>query len=127
MLIPTRVLVIDDEPDVLETLKSVLESRGFVVDTATKEEQISNCIGEFKPNVILLDINLKHSHGGEICRNLKKTGLAKNISVVLFSGDRTLKEEYKNYEADNFIEKPVRINDLVSILKQSSLRILSQS
>ena len=119
-----RVLIIDDDPDVLETLQSVLSTRGFTVNTSLDTSNIQNEIESFCPDVLLLDVNLKNANGGEICRELKKCGTARNISIILFSGDRSIKEQYKNYLADNFIEKPVSISNLVTSLKQSSVKTL---
>ena len=118
-----KVLIIDDDPDVLETLQAVLTNRGFKIDTLLDVTQLRDRITQFNPDVILLDVTLKEAHGGEVCKDLKTCGIAQNIPVILFSGDRNIKESYKVYLADDFIEKPVKINNLVSALRQANVKI----
>ncbi|GAC1383586.1 MAG: hypothetical protein NVSMB45_11140 [Ginsengibacter sp.] len=118
-----KVLIIDDDPDVLETLQAVLTSRGFKIDTLLDVTLLRDRITQFKPDVILLDVTLKEAHGGEVCKELKTCGIAQKIPVILFSGDRNIKESYKVYLADDFIEKPVKINNLVSALRQANVKI----
>ncbi|GAC1586777.1 MAG: hypothetical protein NVS3B19_05440 [Ginsengibacter sp.] len=118
-----KVLIIDDDPDVLETLQAVLTSRGFKIDTLLDVTLLRDRISQFKPDVILLDVTLKEAHGGEVCKELKTCGIAQKIPVILFSGDRNIKESYKVYLADDFIEKPVKINNLVSALRQANVKI----
>ena len=118
-----KVLIIDDDPDVLETLQAVLTNRGFKIDTLLDVTQLRDRITQFKPDVILLDVTLKEAHGGEVCKELKTCGIAQKIPVILFSGDRNIKESYKVYLADDFIEKPVKINNLVSALRQANVKI----
>ncbi len=119
-----RVLIIDDDPDVLETLQAVLTSRGFTVDTLLDVSKLRQMIADFTPDVILLDVTLKEAHGGEVCKDLKTCGIAQKIPVILFSGDRNIKESYKIYLADDFIEKPVKINNLVTALRQANVKMV---
>lgn len=114
-----KVLIIDDDPDVLLTLKSILSNRGFEVDTVSKHENIYSGIATFKPHVILMDVNLKGEDGRVICKEIKTNSNTKNTPVILFSGDRSIKDHYKDFLAEDFIEKPVKIHSLVHKLKNT--------
>ena len=117
-----KVLIVDDEIDVLETLQSVLESRGFEIKGVVDVLNILDNIKDFNPSVILLDVNLKNSNGGKICKYLKSSGAADKIPILLFSGDTKIKDEYQIHSADGFIEKPVKISHLVSSLNNAYLK-----
>ena len=111
-----KVLVVDDDLDFLFTIKSVLTDRGFIVDTVHSQDDIYRSILVFDPSVILLDIYLNGADGRNICRGLKNHFRTKNIPVIFCSGDRKLKEGYTEYLAEDFIEKPLQINELVERL-----------
>ncbi len=113
----SKVLIVDDDPDVLKTLESVLSEKGFKVQTLSNQEDIYETILSFEPNVILLDVYLKNSDGRNICMGLKSHYKTKQIPVILFSGDNELKNKYKEYHAEGFLEKPVRVPALVKRLK----------
>lgn len=113
----SKVLLVDDDPDLLETLKSILTEEGFKIETAMHQDEIFNNIVSFEPNVILLDVNLNGSDGRNICKGLKSHYKTQKIPVILFSGDHKVKEHYKECLAEDFIEKPVEIETLVHRLK----------
>ena len=112
-----NVLIVDDDKDVLQTLESILSDRGFKVQTISDQEDIYETILVFEPNVILLDVYLKNSDGRNICMGLKSHYKTKNIPVILFSGDNQLKNNYSEYHAEGFVEKPVRVKALIKRLK----------
>src|SRR3954471_24873349 len=108
-----KVLVVDDDLDFLFTIKSVLTDRGFIVDTVHSQDDIYRSILVFDPSVILLDIYLNGADGRNICRGLKNHFRTKSIPVIFCSGDRKLKDSYTEFMAEDFIEKPLQINELV--------------
>ena len=70
---PKKVLVIDDDPDFVEATSVLLESRGYQVATASEGEEGFNKAKEGKPDIILLDVMMKHdTQGFEIAKNLRK-------------------------------------------------------
>ena len=118
----SRVLVVDDDPDVLETLKEILSDKGFKVETVSEQDEIYPNIVAFEPQVILLDVKLKGSDGRNICKGLKNHYKTKNIPVILFSGDSQIKNQYKECLAEAFLEKPLRVRSLVKHLKDYSFK-----
>ena len=113
-----KVLIIDDDPDVLENLKLILSEKGFEIDTLTSPSELYFRILSFDPHIILLDVNLDNSDGRNICKGLKNHFRTTNIPVILFSGEHNLKDHYKECMAEDFFEKPLDITKLVDRLNE---------
>lgn len=108
-----RILVIDDEESITGMLEIFLSRYDFKVVTLSKAAAAISVINEFKPDVILLDIKLADYDGRDISMQLKASKKTKHIKIILFSGQVLEKEEYKDYEADDFIAKPFNVLDLL--------------
>ncbi len=113
-----RILIIDDEEDVLIPLRGILQNRGFEVATLSRASTAFMTVDVFKPDVILLDIKLAEHDGRDICFQLKANNRTKRVKILLCSGYITNKEEYIEYGADGFVEKPIVIDNLVQQIKQ---------
>ncbi len=79
-----RILVVDDDIDILCVVQLVLDSNGFEVVAISDWQQIYGQIEEFKPDLILLDVSLGTQDGRNICKQLKSNINTKHISVILF-------------------------------------------
>lgn len=112
-----KVLVVDDDKDLLSVLKIMLTFNGLLVNEASGKEECYQSLGEEKPNVILLDINLGNSDGRDICKDLKSKNKTKDIPVILFSANHNMGDTISESKADGFIEKPFEMEDLVTKLK----------
>lgn len=111
-----NVLVVDDDIDILEVVEIVLTSNDFYVTALSRGEEVYDVVKRHIPDVILLDINLGHVDGRDICKNLKDNEATKNIPIVMFSANRNMKDNLCPCVADNFIEKPFETEHLVATL-----------
>ncbi|HRN71240.1 MAG TPA: response regulator [Candidatus Woesebacteria bacterium] len=109
-----KVLIIDDDPDILEVLQLTLQMEGFETKTNTRGEELFSEVDHFKPDIILLDILLSGSDGRVLCKQLKSDSSTKNIPVILISALPKIKETLTEYGANDFIPKPFDIDDLLS-------------
>jgi CheY-like chemotaxis protein len=80
-----RVLVIDDEPDVVRLILKVLSGRGHVVSTARDGASALVRVQEERPDVILLDSDLPKIDGAEVCRRLKTDSTTSDIPIVMMT------------------------------------------
>ena len=118
-----KVLVIDDDKDLLEVIQALLTTRGFDVETDNNWQSGFEKIRKFEPQIILLDVFLSGIDGLEICKQLKANPLTSQIPIVIFSAyPRIAETVIYEYGADDFIAKPFEVNDLVekiySVLSQ---------
>ncbi len=108
-----KVLVVDDDKDILEVVHLLLTRQNYIVQITNNPEQISEVITTFKPDVILLDVNIGQHDGREICKQLKADTNIKHIPVILFSALPGLHKSYPECEASDFIAKPFDALELV--------------
>jgi two-component system, OmpR family, response regulator ChvI len=114
---PRRILVVDDDTDVISTFKMILEMNGFEVDAYTSP---TLALSNFKPNsygLLLLDIRMPIMNGFELFRKMKS--IDSGVEVCFITAFEDYREEFKESfpmldEAKYFIRKPKAIQDLVN-------------
>jgi len=111
----TRVLLVDDELDVLEMTRVMLESSGFDVIIASNGEKALEIVVEKSIDLILLDAVMPGLHGLDVCRTLKRNPKTRGIPVIIFSAlgtgvDMMLDE---NDKAEAYISKPFTRKNLL--------------
>ncbi len=115
-----KILFIDDEVDILEAVKIILESQGLIVKTATDIESIESII-EFSPDLILLDILLVGKSGKEVNQKLKEFDETKEIPVMLLSAHplSKLKKLAVECNAVDYLQKPFDMDVLIKAVKKN--------
>lgn len=116
---PAKILLVDDEPDILEILKYNLTKEGYEVATANNGEEGLRRAEEFKPNLIILDIMMPVMDGVEVCRQLRAKPDFKNTTITFLTARE---EDYSQIAAldtggDDYITKPIRPRVLMSRVK----------
>ncbi len=113
-----KILIVDDDKDILEVVQLLLTSKGYDVQTISDPENLSEKIIPFNPNVILLDVNIGKHDGREICKILKSDILIKHIPVLLFSALPGLENIYPECEATDYIAKPFDVTELFGTIEK---------
>ena len=108
-----RILVVDDDIDILTVVKLVLESNEFEVAAISDWQKIFTQIETFHPDLILLDVSLGTQDGRNLCKQVKSNGDTKHISIILFSANHNVEKSVQECLANTFISKPFDINDLI--------------
>lgn len=109
-----RILVVDDDPDILEFLQVILEEEGYSVTTSNKGEYLEQLHTGGLPHLILLDVFLSGKDGREIVRYLKSQQETKHIPVIMFSAHPSAKYTALEAGADDFLEKPFTIDAILA-------------
>jgi DNA-binding response OmpR family regulator len=112
-----RVLVTDDDPEVLLLTTTVLERAGYEVLGTSTGNQCLETLREYNPDLILLDVMLPDMSGVDLCRLIKDDGDLRNTFVILLSGVRVSSEyqaEGLNVGADGYIIKPISNKELLA-------------
>jgi DNA-binding response OmpR family regulator len=109
-----RVLVVDDDPDILEVFQTVLESENYNVYPLLSPRHIFKTISDFAPDLIILDIMLNGMDGRAVFKQLRLNPETKNIPVIMASA--RYDEDYiasQKYHPDDYLEKPFNMADML--------------
>ena len=108
-----KILVIDDDVDILSVMEILLSMKGFNVEVTAKGENTFPKIESFKPDLILLDVLISGYDGRVICKELKSKKETKSIPVIMFSAHPGAAATIADYGADDFIAKPFNVVNLI--------------
>jgi CheY-like chemotaxis protein len=120
---PARILIVDDEPDILDTIEEGLRMEGFhTLKASNGSDAIALALQE-KPDLILMDVLLKDQNGLEVCQSIKAQ-LKSFTPVLLITGQEDLRQKVSGarHEADDLLTKPFQMAELF-IRVSSMLRI----
>jgi DNA-binding response OmpR family regulator len=108
------ILVIDDNPDLLDIVDAILSEAGFVVAKALSGEDGLSVARALKPNLILLDLNMPKMDGWEVLKLLKAESPTRDIPVAIFSVRTDLKDKIFGLQrgAVDYIPKPFQYDRL---------------
>ena len=111
-----KVLVVDDEPDIVEMVKARLELNNFQVITAQDGEEALKKIEREEPDLVLLDVVLPKMNGLEICRKLREDIVLSHIPIIMLTGKGNLSDMVAGIEAgaDDYIVKPFDPAELIA-------------
>lgn len=109
-----KILVLDDDPDILDILSFVLVEGGYDVRTLPYGHTIFDEIKDFHPDMILMDVMLAGMDGRSICKQIKEHHLTYAVPVILISGTHDLAQSLHLPGAPNdFVAKPFDIDHLL--------------
>ncbi|HSW48034.1 MAG TPA: response regulator [Candidatus Saccharimonadales bacterium] len=116
-----RILVVDDDPDILDAMKLTLETNGYKVDIFEKGEGLSDKLihSNFYPDLIILDVFLSGTNGKEVCRQLKDNIKTKHIPVLMVSAHPDLSRSIQDINASGFLAKPFEVHDLLKKVNEN--------
>lgn len=114
----TRLLVVDDEPEICDFLKSFFEDRDFEVRSALSGEEALQVVETFQPQVMLLDIKMSGMDGLAVLRKVKEKN--PKIKVIMVTAIETTDkiEEAMRLGADNYITKPLSLDYLENDVRE---------
>ena len=123
------ILVVDDDPDLVESVVMKLESQNFRTSKAHDGIEAWEKIRQEKPDLVLLDVMMPRKNGYELCAEIKKDPQFKDICVVLLTAvaDNVQTSTYthqdgKTTPADDYISKPIDLDKLVGMVKENLMR-----
>jgi two-component system, OmpR family, alkaline phosphatase synthesis response regulator PhoP len=114
-----KILIVDDEQDILELIRHTLNKEGFEVFVAANGAQALDQARKVKPELILMDVMMPIMDGMEACRQLKEDPETAGIAIVFLTARSEEFAELAGFEAgaDDYIAKPIRPRVLLSRLK----------
>jgi two-component system KDP operon response regulator KdpE len=117
-----RILVVDDEPQILRALETNLRAAGYEVDTAATVEAALSTAAARRPEAVILDLLLPDGRGTEVARELR-TWSSAPIIVLSAVGDESEKVEALDAGADDYVTKPFGMDELLARLRAAMRRV----
>ena len=114
-LMATRVLIVDDEPNIVTSIEFLMRQRGYETRVARNGDEALSEVESFRPHLVLLDVMLPHKDGFEVCQQLRAGGWADLKIVMLTAKGRDIEiEKGLALGADAYVTKPFSTGELVA-------------
>ena len=117
----SRVLVVDDEPQITRVLRTVLTSQGYEVRTAPEGESAFASFREWNPELVITDLYMPHMGGLELCRKIRALSSVP-IIVLSVKGEEKTKVEALDSGADDYVTKPFGMDELMARVRAALRR-----
>jgi DNA-binding response OmpR family regulator len=110
---PTKVLIVDDDPAILDAVGLILEDEGYEVSAASGGN-IVRFAEQVQPDLVLLDIRLSGQDGRDVCRALKATPATARVPVLMISANQHGAAYAQQAGADDYLAKPFELDDILA-------------
>jgi CheY-like chemotaxis protein len=110
------ILVVDDEPDILDVVVMMLEVEGYETKTARDGTEALTAIERERPSLVLLDMRMPRMDGWEFARTLAERGL--DIPVVVMTAARDARRWADEIDADAYLGKPFQMDALIRTIRR---------
>ena len=114
-----KVFIVEDEPDLRDTLQYNFENEGFKVKSFPNGESFLETIKNDKPNLVILDLMLPGISGLDVCRDLRMNEVNENVAVVMLTAKSEEIDRIVGFElgADDYVTKPFSVRELILRVK----------
>ena len=114
-----KVFIVEDEPDLRDTLKYNLENEGFIVEAFSNGEDFLSSVEKNKPNLVILDLMLPGVSGLDVCRELRSNDNYNGIGIVMLTAKSEEIDRIVGFElgADDYVTKPFSVRELILRVK----------
>ena len=116
-----KVLVVDDDEDLLEMVTLVLRIHGIDVFSINDHQDFFPALASFFPDIVVLDIYLQEADGRDFCRQMKMMEQYRKIPVILYSAGHITADSIEDCRADSFLQKPFDISMLLKRIHEQEV------
>ena len=115
-----RVLIVDDEPNIVLSLEFLMKKAGYTVATAADGEDALEQIRQTAPDLVLLDINIPKGNGYEVCQSIRDNPKWNDVRVVMLTakGRDIEREKGLAVGADDYVTKPFSTQEVVGLVRR---------
>jgi DNA-binding response OmpR family regulator len=113
---PKRVLIADDEPNIVTSLEYLMTKSGYEVEVARNGDEALALVESFMPDLVLLDVMMPRRSGYEVCQKMRERAEWRHIKIVVLSAKGREAEVSKGLSlgADAYVTKPFSNRDLIA-------------
>jgi len=119
--VPAKILIVDDEPNILATLAPLLRARGYDTQTAMTGRAAVDAVDRDKPDLVVLDLGLPDTDGVEVCRTIREDS---NVPIVVLTARGAEGDKVRALDsgADDYITKPFSTEEFVARIRAALRR-----
>ena len=116
----SKVLIADDEPNIVVSLEFLMKQKGYDVRVVHAGDEVLRVVGEFVPDLVLLDVMMPRISGYEVCQKLRENPAWCDIKIIMLSAKGREVEVSKGLAmgADAYVTKPFSTRDLMARIEQ---------
>lgn len=115
-----RVLIVDDEPNIVIAIEYLMQQQGFETATAHNGEEAIQLASTFRPDLIILDVMMPRADGFEVAHTIRQTPDLEGIKIVFLTAKGTTRDKLNGYDAggDMYFTKPFDNEELVHVVSE---------
>jgi DNA-binding response OmpR family regulator len=115
-----KILVVEDHENILDLLKAIFRDSGYQIFCVRDGSEALNIANMYKPDIVLLDIQLPKINGLDVCNSMKRSTVLSNTKVLMLSGRTQNSDLNQAHEmgADGYITKPFRPGELMQKVEE---------
>lgn len=121
-----KLLIVDDEKGITDSLKDFFRQRGFSVKTANNGETALEILKTDKPDIVFLDIRMRGMDGLAVLERIKKTDKSIKVIMLTIHEEETMVNKAKELGADEYITKPFRVDYLEEVVIKKVNELLKE-
>ncbi|HEX4797996.1 MAG TPA: response regulator [Burkholderiales bacterium] len=114
-----RVLIVDDEPNIVTSLEFLMRGSDYEVKVARNGEEALRLAGSFRPDVLLLDVMMPQRSGFEVCRKIRENPVLRDVKIIMLTakGRDVEKEKGLDLGANAYVTKPFSTKELMNTVR----------
>jgi DNA-binding response OmpR family regulator len=115
-----RILIVDDEPNIVLALELLMKREGYAVQSVDDGQKAFDAVREFRPDLILLDIMMPKMDGYEVCQRIRADASLKDVSIIMLTakGREVEREKGLALGADYYVTKPFSTREVMMMIKE---------
>jgi len=115
----TKILLVDDDSEVLNYLKMILSGLFIEIDVASDGFEAGKKVIQFKPDLIILDLFMPNMNGFEVCKKIKEDSSTQKINILIMTGEgtKTNMDKALSLGADAFLDKPSSKKEIIACVE----------
>ena len=115
-----RILIVDDEPNIVLALELLMKREGYDVQSVDDGQKVFDALKEFRPDLIILDIMMPKMDGYEVCQRIRADASLKDISIIMLTakGREVEREKGLALGADYYVTKPFSTREVMMRIKE---------
>jgi len=121
-----KLLIVDDEKGITDSLKDFFQNRGFSVKTANSGEDALAAVKADRPDIIFLDIRMRGLSGLDVLESIKKTDKSIKVIMLTIHEEKEIVDKAKALGADEYITKPFRVDYLEEVVIKKVQELLKE-